>query len=282
MPTFLHEQHRLAYTEHGSGDQVVVLLHGLLFSQKLMTPLAVQLAQDGYRVVTMDLLGHGASDRPPEMWKYSMTSLGESVIGLLDHLEVPEAVVGGLSLGANVALEAAAFAPDRVKALIVEMPVLDSALIGCVVAFTPLMLTLTVGEPLMKLVGAVTRRIPVRSGPADVLLDLVRQDPRPGGALLQGLFFARVAPPPEVRRTMTQPALVIGHRRDPIHPFSDSGMLVDEMQHARLVEATSILEMRVSPKRLTDEIVTFLEDVWVAPRTRGRRSSRAARSTSVA
>lgn len=265
MPTFTHDGHRLAYSEHGEGDQVVVLLHGLLLSQKLVTPLARHLSRRGYHVVTLDLLGHGASDRPADLWKYSMTAFGASVIGLLDHLRVDEAVVGGLSLGANVALEAAALAPDRVKALIVEMPVLDHALIGCAVAFTPLMLTLTAGEPVMRLVSAIARRIPTPRGPADVLLDLVRQDPRPSAALLQGLFFARVAPPTEIRRTLTQPALVIGHPRDPIHPFTDAGMLVDEMSGARLVEASSILEMRVSPKRLTREIVSFLDDVWAGP-----------------
>jgi pimeloyl-ACP methyl ester carboxylesterase len=286
MPTFSHEGHRIAYTEHGEGDRVVVLLHGLLFSQKLMTPLARHLARRGFRVVTMDLLGHGASDRPAEMWKYSMTAFGASAIGLLDHLGVEEAVIGGLSLGANTALEAAALAPARVKALIVEMPVLDHALMGCAVAFTPLMLSLTVGEPVMRAVSALARLVPTSPGPADVVLDLVRQDPRPSGALLQGLFFARVAPPGEVRRTLPQPALVIGHRRDPIHPFTDAGMLADEMPGARLVEASSILEMRLSPKRLTREVVGFLDEVFATPtatRPRGaRRNGRAPKSVSAA
>ncbi|MCW3041163.1 MAG: alpha/beta hydrolase [Solirubrobacterales bacterium] len=267
MPTFLHGPHRIAYTEHGSGERTVVLVHGLLFNQKLMTPLAEHLGRRGYRVVTLDLLGHGASDRPREMWSYSMTAFGEQVIGLLDHLEVEQAVVGGLSLGANTALEAAAFAPDRVCGLIVEMPVLDHALIGCAVAFTPLMLALTVGEPVMRVVSAVTRRIPTGTpalAPVDVALDWVRQDPRPSGALLQGLFFARVAPPSRVRRTLRQPTLVIGHRRDPIHPFTDAGALAEELPNARLVEAGSILEMRLAPKRLTREVKTFLQQVWPA------------------
>jgi len=47
---------------------------------------------------------------------------------LLDHLGVPQAVVGGTSLGANVALEAAVLAPERVRGLVLEMPVLENAL----------------------------------------------------------------------------------------------------------------------------------------------------------
>jgi hypothetical protein len=61
---------------------------------------------------------------------------------------------------------------------------------------------------------------------------------------------------------MEQPALVIGHHADPLHPFSDSGSLAKELRHARLVEATSILEWRIRPERLDDELAAFLDDVW--------------------
>ena len=59
-------------------------------------------------MVTLDLLGHGRSDRPADPLVYSMTSFAEQVLALLDHLGVRRsAVVGGLSLGANVSLELA-------------------------------------------------------------------------------------------------------------------------------------------------------------------------------
>ncbi|MEJ7715785.1 MAG: alpha/beta fold hydrolase [Thermoleophilaceae bacterium] len=45
---------------------------GLLFSKTMHGPLAEALAQRGYRVLCLDLLGHGESDRPTEMWNYSM------------------------------------------------------------------------------------------------------------------------------------------------------------------------------------------------------------------
>jgi hypothetical protein len=61
---------------------------------------------------------------------------------------------------------------------------------------------------------------------------------------------------------------VIGHPRDPIHPFSDSDMLVRELPDARLVEADSILELRLSPERLTGEIVRFVESCFAEPRRR--------------
>ena len=106
MATFVHDGHRLAYTEFGAGERTVVLLHGLLLSQKMHRPLAKELAARGHRVVTLDLLGHGASDRPVDMREYGMPAFAGQVAGLLDHLGVDEAVVAGTSLGANVTLEA--------------------------------------------------------------------------------------------------------------------------------------------------------------------------------
>src|SRR4051794_28344277 len=139
MPFFRHEGSRLAYTIYGDGPRTFVLVHGLLLSQKMHRPLARALAERGNRVVTLDLLGHGRSDRPRDMTRYSMPFFGQQMIALLDHLEVEEAVLGGTSLGANATLEAAVHAPDRVRGMIVEMPVLDNALLACAIAFTPLM-----------------------------------------------------------------------------------------------------------------------------------------------
>jgi pimeloyl-ACP methyl ester carboxylesterase len=281
MPFFKHEGHRLAYTSFGSGPRTCVLVHGLLLSQKMHRPLAKDLAARGNRVLTLDLLGHGRSDRPRDMGRYSMSAFGAEVVGLLDHLDIDEAVIAGTSLGANTALEVLSLAPERVRGAVIEMPVLDNALMGCAIAFTPLMVALTFGEPVMRGIGAVARAIPTRRGPfwADVALDTVRQDPAPSAAVLHGLFFGRVAPHRSERRTFQAPTLVIGHRRDPVHPFSDSGMLADEMPNARLLEADSIIELRMSPERLTGEIAGFLDECW-KPRRKG--SGRAKRPHNVA
>ena len=272
--------HRLVYDEYGSGRRVVLLLPGLLFSRKMHRPLAETLAERGHRVVCVDLLGHGDSDRPPEMGNYSMTAFGRQAIAVLDHLEVDKAVVGGTSLGANAALEAAAAAPDRVRGLLVEMPVLDNALLGCALAFTPLLVGLTFGAPVARLVGGAARLTP-RTGSLlpDMMLDWVSQDPKPSASVLQGLFFGRVAPPSDERRALTQQTLVIGHYRDPVHPFSDSDMLVRELPNARLVEASSILELRLTPERLTGEIVDFVERCFKpAPKSGSTRRRTAARN----
>ncbi|MCW2951963.1 MAG: alpha/beta hydrolase fold protein [Conexibacter sp.] len=281
MAFFQHDGQRIAYEIHGSGPCTAVLLPGLLFSQRMQEPLAEALVARGNRVVTMDPLGHGASDRPRDMWRYSMTGFGAQVIGLLDHLELEQAVLGGASLGANVTLEAAAVAPERVRGMVLEMPVLDNALLGCAIAFTPLMVALTFGEPAMRLVRRAARLVPRGPLPLvpEILLDWVSQEPGPSAAVLQGLFFGRVAPQRDVRRALAAPTLVIGHDRDPVHPFSDADMLVEELPNARLVHASSILELRTRPQRLTAEIGDFLDACWAEPAAAApRRPSRAARA----
>ena len=268
--TFALNGHRLAYTSYGDGQRVTVLVHGLLLSQRMHAELAKALAERGNRVVTIDLLGHGKSDRPPDMWRYSMTTFGAEVIALLDHLEVDEAVVLGTSLGANTALECASLAPERLRGMVIEMPVLDNALLGCAIAFAPLLLALTFGEPVMRLLSVGARAIPRLPGLLDIGLDTIRQDPKPSAAVLQGLFFGRTAPHRTERRTFETPALVIGHTRDPVHPFSDADMLVAELPNARLVKARSIIELRVAPERLTGEIAAFVDECW-RPRPAARR-----------
>ena len=269
--TFEFESHTLAYDEYGAGERAVVLMPGLLFSRTMHGPLATTLAQRGYRVLCLDLLGHGNSDRPPEMWNYSMTLFGAQTLALLDHLEIGKAVLGGTSLGANTALEACAADPSRVQGMLIEMPVLDNALLGCAIGFTPLLLSLTFGAPVTRAWGRLASLVP-RRGPllGQMLLDWISQDPKPSASVLQGLFFGRVAPPTAQRRTLEPPALIIGHPRDPIHPFSDADMLFRELPDARMLQASSILELRLSPERLTREIVEFIDGCWERAAVRRR------------
>ncbi len=272
VPTFTLDGQRLAYTVHGTGPRVTVLLHGLLLSQRMHSQLAEALAGRGNRVVTLDLLGHGASDRPLELWRYSMPEFAREVVALLDHLGVPEAVVLGTSLGANVTLEVADAAPERLRGMVIEMPVLDNALLGSALAFTPLLAALTVGQPALRLLARAARAVPSRGLPwqAGILLDVFRQDPAPSAAVLQGLFFGRTAPPRSRRREMRTPALVIGHQHDLVHPFSDAGELAAELPQARLLQAGSLLELRITPARLTREIAAFIDECWKPRRARRR------------
>ena len=95
---------------------------------------------------------------------------------------------------------------------------------------------------------------------ADMLLDWVSQDPKPSASVLQGLFFGRVAPPTEERRKL-EPA----DARDRPLPRPDPPVLGLRHARARAAERAagarprSILELRLTPERLTGEIVEFVE-----------------------
>lgn len=280
MPSFRHGGQKLAYDVYGEGNRNLVLLPGLLLPRWMHEPLARDLAERGNRVVTLDLLGHGDADRPRDMWRYSMPIFARQVVALLDHLELDQAVVGGTSLGANVTLEVASLAPARLRGMVIEMPVLDNALLAAALTFTPLMVGLTFGEPITSRVAALLRRVPRVFGHyPNVFLDLVSQEPGPSAALLQGLFFGRTAPHRSERKTFEAPAIVLGHPRDVIHPFSDAKMLAEELPNSRLIEANSLFELRWRPDRLTKTIASFLEECWRPTRAGERARGRKAAST---
>src|SRR5690242_10365281 len=140
MTEFGYDGHRIRYDTYGDGDRVIVLAHGLLMNRRMYSRLGPALAERGHRVVCVDLLGHGRSDRPEDLRLYSMPLFARQVSRLLDHLGEESAVVGGTSLGSNIALELAVHYPDRARALFIEMPVLDNALSAVAGLFAPVLL----------------------------------------------------------------------------------------------------------------------------------------------
>jgi pimeloyl-ACP methyl ester carboxylesterase len=257
---FFHDGHRLEYTEYGGGDRWVVLVHGQLMPRRMHQPLARHLAGAGAHVLTVDLLGHGRSDRPEDPLEYSMTAFGEQVIALLDDRGVEQAVIGGTSLGANVSLEVASLAPERVRGIIAEMPVLDNALEAGILAFAPLLFVSRFLPLTVKGLRAVTRAVPRGVVPfwTGILLDTLDQRPGPMAAAIHGIFFGRVAPSSRARKLIEAPALVVGHPRDPIHPAADAAMLAEELPDSTFVEAHNILEWRLRPRRLNEITANFV------------------------
>lgn len=279
--SFAYEGQRLVYTDRGgSGGATLLLLPGLILPRRMHDPLAERLAARGHRVLSLDLLGHGESDRPPEPWRYSMTRCGDQAVALLDHLEIGRAVVGGTSQGANVALEAAVRAPERVSGLVLEMPVLDNGEAAVLALFPATMFAMRYGALAFSAVGAVARRVPCgASALGDTLLGYASQDSKVTAAAIQGLSYGRTGPPVEERRRIEAPAVVIAHTLDPLHPLSDAETAVRDLRHARLVRARTFFEMRFAPDRLTGEVATFLDEVAVAERRRTANGSRAARAS---
>ena len=266
LRTFRYQGFTLGYETHGEGEHTIVLTNGLLLDAGVNRQLARSLAAHGFRVVLLDLLGHGTSDKPHHATQYRMDRYARQVVALLDELRVQRTVVGGVSLGANVALHVAVQAPERVVALLVEMPVLEWATPAAASLFVPLLLAVSFGRGLFGFLTSLVRRLP-RTGNdlLDSLLGTLSMEPEVIAAVLHGILVGPVAPEIEERHAIVAPTLIIGHENDLIHPFNDAENLAQQIPGARLVQARSMVELRLAPERLTREIVWFLDEVCGPP-----------------
>ena len=261
--TLDYGQYRLNYEVYGSEDKVLVWLHGILLDANLSRGLARALAAKGYRVVLLDLLGHGRSDKPRDPGVHRMDLYAEQVLCLLDKLGVDQVVLGGVSLGTNVSLLAAVRAPERIRGLILEMPVLESAAPAAALTFVPLMLQMRYARPLLRVVSHLISRLPSSGiGPLDSLLSAAGSDPDEIAAVLHGVLLGPMSPTIEQRKAITVPALVLGHGIDLIHSFADAKRLARQLPDARLIRTRTFAELWVRPARLTGEIAGFLDRVW--------------------
>ncbi len=262
----------LYYEIHGHGPRVLVFMHGILLDANLNRRLAQDLAALGNRIILLDLPGHGLSDKPRRASFHRMDTYAHHVVALLDHLGIDRAVIGGVSLGGNVSLLVAAQNPDRVQGLVVEMPVLEWALPAAAATFIPLMLAVHFARPVVRRFAGLVRRLPrTGNGPVDSIMNAFSSDPVETAAVLHGILAGPIAPTVDQRAATDVPCLVIGHRVDRIHPFHDAEQLARRLPQGRLLEANSMLELRVRPERLTAEINELLDQAWSGEQ-RGRQA----------
>ena len=270
---FVHDNLELYYEVHGSGPRVLVFLHGILMDANMNRRLAADLAAKGNRVILLDLPGHGLSARPQRASYHRMDTYAGHVIALLDHLGIDQTVVGGVSLGGNVSLLVAAQAPDRVRGLVVEMPVLEWALPAAAITFIPMLLAAHFARPVVGWVAKRFRALPrTGNGPLDSVMNMFSAEPRETAAVLHGILAGPIAPTVDQRAAMEIPALVIGHKVDHVHPFHDAQQLARRLPQGQLIQASSVLELRVHPERLTEEINALLDTAWAPPARRARKA----------
>ncbi|TGP50883.1 alpha/beta fold hydrolase [bacterium M00.F.Ca.ET.230.01.1.1] len=103
-----------AFIRAGSGASVL-LIHGVGMNAEIWQP-QIDLMQDRFDVIAIDMLGHGASPLPPE--NAGLSDFADQAVRLLDHLGLDRVAVVGHSMGALVAQELALRAPSRVNAIV--------------------------------------------------------------------------------------------------------------------------------------------------------------------
>src|SRR2546422_6999530 len=88
----------MAYTDDGRG-MPIVFVHAFPLG-KVMWESQVKGLSEQFRVIAVDLRGHGESDAP--IWRYTMEQFADDLNSLLDHLSLTQAVMAGLSLGGHI------------------------------------------------------------------------------------------------------------------------------------------------------------------------------------
>jgi pimeloyl-ACP methyl ester carboxylesterase len=257
---FFHGHYRLGYEVYGPARGTPVLLvHGILMDAYCNRDIAGTLANEGYRVILLDLLGHGRSDKPTKAAEHRVDFYAEQVLGLMDHLGLERAILGGVSLGAITTLTAACLAPHRVRALFLEMPVMENAVPAAALMLVPLMIAVHYAKPVYRIFARVLRKLPE---PKRAVLNSVRNalaaEPEVIRAILHGILVGPVVPSVRRRRHIQSPALVIGHARDPLHDMADAKALKRQLPNAEILVARSVMELRTKPERLMPRVLEFL------------------------
>jgi pimeloyl-ACP methyl ester carboxylesterase len=114
LKSILYKNTKISYTDSGQG-MAIVLLHGFLENKKMWQEY-VAVFSEQYRVITIDLLGHGESDSLG--YVHSMEDNANAVHEVLEHLKIEKAIVLGHSMGGYVALALAELYPESIKKLV--------------------------------------------------------------------------------------------------------------------------------------------------------------------
>lgn len=106
---------KLYFEDSGGDGPALILAHGFLMDHEMFAPQVKALAPE-FRVITWDERGFGKTEFDGNQFTYWDSA--RDCLGLLDHLGIEQAVVGGMSQGGFLSLRAALLAPERVRALV--------------------------------------------------------------------------------------------------------------------------------------------------------------------
>jgi 3-oxoadipate enol-lactonase len=259
---------RLHVAEAGQGP-ALLLVHGLTASHAVWE-LTLSAFADRWRVIALDLPGHGESDKPDA--PYTIDFFAGMVRSLARELGVREAVLGGSSLGGQVVLELAAWYPTFARALILAAPA-----VGYSAAMRP------VGQALRMLTGP---RV-LRASLAQLFQQNFHDRTRIGHVTRRRILEERLAAPdfPAFARAVarslggvltaeaqplervTQPVLVVWGREDRLVPLARSERLLRRLPQARLhvLERCGHLPMLEQPAAFNRAAEGFLREALEAP-----------------
>ena len=243
--------------EHDSGPPLL-LLHAWAGSRRSFAPLQPLLARHT-RAVAVDLRGHGDADKPPS--GYELATLAADVVAVLDALDLPDAVLVGVSSGGYLAQQVAVSAPDRVAGMVLAGAPYD--LRGRPPFAHELAAITDPVDPawVRRFLAGFTDLERLPSWYVDVLVeDAVRLPASIWMAAFRGL---NTAPPPTEVGVVSAPTLVVSGGRDGLLGRGQTDALVAAVPGAQWIEYedTGHLVLEEQPTRLAADVVAFVADL---------------------
>jgi pimeloyl-ACP methyl ester carboxylesterase len=249
---------RLHWVETGAPDAPpMLLLHGLGSDSEAFDPLAAAVGER-LHLVRLDLRGHGRSEplRDPARYGWFDRAAGD-VIELCDALAWDRPTIVGGSLGAAVATATVLAHPGRVSRLGLIAPALGAG----PGLDNPVAIGFMQGVQALGLVGLLDQLVsgmPEMLDPATLAVvqaNYRRQDDAAMRACCAALAAAVFVDDLDRLVTVTQPALVVGRRGDPLHPFETAEAYASRLPDSRLVEDTDAVPFDLRPDDLADLLV---------------------------
>lgn len=254
-----------------SGATPLLFAHGLLGSIDLTQRMFEDLegfAAKGLHVIAYDARGHGRSGYTTRREDYSWDALAEDMHGFIEALRLAPVAVYGGSMGAGTALACALEHPNDIARLILRSPPPFGSH-----AMRPVRQWMGPLATLFRLVG------PARTGRLVASTPGVRRDPEGAASLrallaaqrresivpaIRGLLFDEQQLPTHRFGEIRQPALVLAHPGDRLHPLRSGEILHERMPHCRLAEAPAESYWRENPGALAHVVAAFVRGEEIA------------------
>ena len=256
----------LNYVDSGGPGLPVVFQHGLCGDARQTAEVFPD--DQRFRLLTLECRGHGRSEARPDT-AFSIAAFADDVAALMSARDIAPAVIGGISMGAAIALRLAVHRSDLVRALILARPAwtLEAApenmapnaeVGGLLQTLDP------VAAKAAFTAGDTARRLAAEA--PDNLASLIGFFDRPPVETTARLLTSISADGPGVTAEQVQrlsvPTLVIGTERDAIHPLAYAHTLADLIPTARLVTITPKATDRAAYVReFQAALQTFLEEI---------------------
>jgi pimeloyl-ACP methyl ester carboxylesterase len=248
MPSFVRDGLRFHYADSCAGAAAdcagrlpFAFQHGL--GGDCSQPFGLFAPPDWLRLICLECRGHGATPLGPED-ALGFDTYADDVVALLDHLGIAQAVAGGISMGAGIALDLARRHPARILGLVLIRPAwLDEPMAARPLYQLVAALLREHGaeEGLRRLLDAPEHRALAAEAPsaAQSLADQFKQS----GIAATAAKFARLSDDNPYTsaaqiEAISVPTLVIATHHDPVHPYTYGTALAAHIPNAAFVEVT--------------------------------------------